>query len=71
MVARDPRIDLALVELDRVPAAAVGLPFAAKPGATGATVYSVGASGVDLRTFSGAALAAVHRGPSAAGTRTC
>ncbi|MDB5311490.1 MAG: hhoA 2 [Gemmataceae bacterium] len=53
VVGRDPRVDLALVELERVPDEAVGLPLAVKPAVAGSTVYSLGASGVKFPNFSG------------------
>lgn len=54
VVARDPKVDLAILELERVPDNAFGLSLAARPAATGATVYSLGGSGVNLRDLSGA-----------------
>jgi HEAT repeat protein/S1-C subfamily serine protease len=53
VVARDARLDLALLVLDRVPDASAPLALAAKPAATNSNVWSVGASGVD-KDFSGA-----------------
>jgi len=53
VVASDPRLDLALIELPRLPKSAEPLSLAATPAATGSSVLSVGASGVDLKDFSG------------------
>lgn len=53
VVARDPKLDLAILELERVPETAAALPLAAKPAPTNTNVWSVGASGVD-KGFTGA-----------------
>ncbi|WP_145241205.1 HEAT repeat domain-containing protein [Urbifossiella limnaea] len=49
VIARDAGRDLAVLELDRVPAEAFGLPLAGQPAATGAAVYSIGGSGAGAR----------------------
>ncbi|MBN9523898.1 trypsin-like peptidase domain-containing protein, partial [bacterium] len=46
VLARDSRRDLAVLELEKLPTGVAGLPLADRPAATGAAVYSVGASGV-------------------------
>lgn len=53
VVASDPKLDLALIELPRLPKSAEPLTLAATPAATGSSVLSVGASGVNLQDFSG------------------
>lgn len=55
VIARSSKLDLAILELENVPSYIVGLPLAGKPAATGASVYSLGGSGVNLRAFSGVA----------------
>lgn len=47
VVARDPGRDLALVRVDRLGDGAAAAKLAARPAATGATVFSVGGSGAD------------------------
>lgn len=46
VIARDTARDLAVLELEKMPDQVVGLPLADQPAATGAAVYSIGASGV-------------------------
>ncbi len=53
VLAKSEAQDLALLELERVPEGVEGLPLAAKPVGAGAKLYSVGASGIELRDFSG------------------
>ncbi len=53
VVDRNPRADLAVVELEQIPDRAVALPLAALPVAIGSTVYSMGGSRVNHRNFSG------------------
>jgi S1-C subfamily serine protease len=54
VIARNPRADLAVVELEQIPDRAAALPLAERPAAIGSIVYSIGSSRVNRRTFSGA-----------------
>ncbi len=51
VLARSEKKDLALIQLDSLPSNVRPVGFA-KPSPTGATIYSVGASGTDLEDFS-------------------
>jgi hypothetical protein len=55
VIARNPRLDLAVLELDKLPEHIVELPLSVRPAATGSSVYSLGGSGVNLRGVGGAA----------------
>ena len=47
VVSQSKSVDLALIELERVPNNIVAIPLAVQPAATGSTIYSIGGSGVD------------------------
>jgi S1-C subfamily serine protease/HEAT repeat protein len=50
VIERNPTVDLALIELEKVPDTANVIPFATLPAQTGAEVISIGASGIDTRS---------------------
>jgi S1-C subfamily serine protease/HEAT repeat protein len=47
VVSRDPKADLALVEIKKVPVHSEAVPLARSPAVTGSTVYSIGGSGAE------------------------
>lgn len=53
VLVKSPKQDLALLELERLPENVAALPLSTKPAGAGAKLYSVGASGMELRDFSG------------------